>query len=172
MKLWHLSLLLLWPLQLAAQPATTSTKPLPVSIEADQLELDQGKGISHYRGNVVLTRGGLRIEAERITLYTREKKLQRAHAEGGPVNLTQEATAETGELHAEAASMDYLPQNELIKLKGNAHLWHDGNKFSGEQIQYNLKQQVVKASGDKQGDGRVKVILQPETSEQDGEKQP
>ena len=172
MKLWHLSLLLLWPLSLAAQPEQNTATPLAVSIEADQLELDQGKGISHYRGNVILTRGGLQIKAERITLYTQDKKLHRTMAEGDPVRLTQEATAEAGALQAEAASMDFRPQSEVITLKGNAKLVRDGNEFSGEQIHYNLKQEVVKASGDKQGNGRVKVILQPESQKQDGEKQP
>lgn len=173
MKLWHLSLLLFLSLSLVAQPAASQAeKAEAISIEADRLELNQGKGISHYTGNVVLTRGSLQIRAESITLYTLEKKLHRAVAAGNPAQLQQQATAEAGAMRAEAETMEYLPQSELVELKGKAHLWRDGNEFSGEQIRYNLKQQLVKASGDKEGEGRVRVLLQPEGQKTDTEGQP
>jgi lipopolysaccharide export system protein LptA len=164
--------MLLAMLATAQISSAAPAKAAPITIEADQLELDQKKGISHYRGNVVLQRGGLQIKAANITLHTRENKLHRAIAEGSPVHLTQGATADAGPMRAEAAHMEYLPQSEVIKLRGKAHLWRDGNEFSGEQIRYDLKRQLVKASGDKQGDGRVRVLLQPESEEPKAEEKP
>lgn len=170
----NLLLLLLLPLPLAAAPASPekANKPVPVTIEADRLELDQKLGTSHYLGRVILEQGPLQIKAESITLYSVEKKLHRAVAEGNPATLLQQGDSEAGPIRAEAAHMEYLPQSREIQLSGKARLWRDGNEFSGEQISYNLKQQLVKASGNTQGDSRVKVLLQPESTSQEQETPP
>ncbi len=162
MRRWPINLLLILPLSLAA--AQTAQKPAPITIEADRLELDQKRGSSHYRGNVLLQQGGLQIKADSITLYTVNKKLQRAVAEGLPATLLQQGDTPETAMRAEAQRMEYLPQSGQVELLGQARLWRNGNEFSGEQISYNLKQQLVKASGSEQGDGRVRVLLQPETS--------
>ncbi|MCW8919224.1 MAG: lipopolysaccharide transport periplasmic protein LptA [Gammaproteobacteria bacterium] len=172
MKHRLLSLLLLLPLPLplaAEQPAATD-KTAPVTIEADRMELDQKLGTSHYQGRVIMVQGALRIEAEAITLYSVEKKLRRAVAEGGPATLLQQGDDKTGPIRGEAAHMEYRPLARTIALSGQARLWRGGDEFSGEQINYNLEQQLVTASGapqesgqdSGQGGGRVRVLLQPE----------
>ena len=170
MKHWPLSLLLLLPLSVLAAPAANTTAA--VSIEADRMELDQKQGTSHYHGNVVLQQGGLQIKADSITLYSEKKKLQRAVAKGNPATLLQQSDDNKSPLRATALHMEYLPQSEKVKLKGQAQLWRDGNKFSGELISYDLKQRIVKATGDKQGDGRVRVLLQPESAKDITEDKP
>ena len=164
---WLLSLLLLVPLTLAAEQ--TAQKPAPITIEADRLELDQKRGRSHYQGNVLLQQGGLEIRADSITLHTVNKKLQRAVAKGQPATLLQQGETEDETMRAEALRMEYRPQSEQVELQGQARLWRNGNEFSGEQISYNLKQQLVKASGSEQGDGRVRVLLQPEAEAPEAE---
>ena len=171
MKHWYLSLLLLLPL--AAEPAPNSeNKPAAISIEADRMELDQKHGTSHYRGNVILQQGTLQIKADTITLYSVKKKLQRAVAKGSPATLQQQDDDGAGVLRATAMHMEYLPQSEVVKLRGKAQLWRDGNEFSGEQISYDLKQQIVKATGDEHGDGRVRVLLQPPSENEETESRP
>lgn len=160
MKPWLLSLLLLPALLLAAPD-----KPTPVTIEADRMELDQKRGTSVYTGNVVLVQGGLEIKAERITLYSVKKKLQRAVAKGSPATLVQQGESEENTIKAEAATMEYQPQSGEVQLSGKAQLWRGGSAFSGEQISYDLERQMVKASGSEEGQGRVKVLLQPEGDE-------
>jgi lipopolysaccharide export system protein LptA len=177
MNHWHHKLwlgLLLLPLSVhAAKPASPAAeKPAPITIEADQLELDQNKGTSLYRGNVVLQRGTLQIKADSITIHSAGKKLQWVQAKGNPVYLDQGATADAGPMHAEASQIEYQPQNEVVKLQGRAQLWRDGNEFSGEQIRYDLKRKLVKASGDKEGESRVRVLLQPESTEQNSKEKP
>ncbi len=166
MKQPLLSLLLLLSLTSPLAAAQEGGKKAPpVSIEADRLELDQGRGVSHYLGNVVMSRGSLSIRADKVTLHTENNKLKRAVASGKPVTLVRQPGDEGEAVRAEANEMEYLPSAEQIKLRGNARLWRDGNEFSGEQIDYNLKQQVVRASGDREKEGRVRVILQPEEAQ-------
>ncbi len=174
MKLFPKLLLLLWlllPLSLNAAPVTANSAP--ITIEADQLELDQRRGTSHYRGNVLLTQGGLQIKAARLTLYSAGQQLQRVEITGNPATLSQQGETPQETLRAEAQRMEYQPREGLIVLRGAAQLWRDGNEFSGDEIRYDLKRQRVKASGDaEQGGGRVRVLLQPEGTDLEMEEQP
>jgi lipopolysaccharide export system protein LptA len=174
MKHLLLSLLLLLSLPLAADDASAATpdKPAPITIEADRLELDQKRGSSHYQGNVLLQQGGLQIKADSITLHTVNKKLHRAVAKGQPATLLQLGETPESAMRAEALLMEYHPQSERVELSGKARLWRNGNEFSGEQISYDLKQQLVKASGSEQGNGRVRVLLQPESDTPPSEESP
>lgn len=174
MKLWPLSLLLLSLASIAAElaPSSGPGERAPITIEADSMELNQGSGTNHYRGNVVLVRGTLQIRADSILLYTRGKQLQRAVAEGNPVHLQQQGSSDDEPMRAESLYMEYLPQSESIELKGKAQLWRDGNKFSGDRIRYDLRRQTVKASGDEQGEGRVRVLLQPTDKDESVEENP
>jgi len=56
-------------------------------------------------------------------------------------------------------------------LLGNAELWQGGNRFSGKRIQYDPGQEKVIATGDpdatKDGAQRVKITLQPQSSQPD-----
>jgi lipopolysaccharide export system protein LptA len=70
---------------LSSQPgalALPSDPGQPIEIEAATLVLDQGKGIGTYSGNVVLTQGSIRIEAETLVIYMRDRKLDRLEALG------------------------------------------------------------------------------------------
>lgn len=163
MRRWFPSLLLLPALLASAEQTEVSgwSSSAPITIEADRLELDQKAGSSHYQGNVVLKQGGLQIKADSITLYLLNKQLRQAIAMGNPATLQQDGGNEAEPIRAEAQRMEYLPQSEEIKLSGSARLWRGGNAFSGEQISYHLAEQMVRATGDKKGEGRVRVLLLP-----------
>jgi len=171
MHRWPLSLLLL-PLVLSAAPP--SPEPTPVTIEADRMELDQRLGTSRYLGHVILLQGKLQIHADSITLYSAEGGLIRAQVEGNPATLKQEGDG-TQTLRAEAMQMEYMPHQQVVELKGKAKLSQGGNEFSGEQISYDLGQQLVRASGVPAEDGdksRVRVLLQPMEQETTPEEKP
>lgn len=164
MKRYLASLLLLLPVALIADAA-----PLAVTIEAQQLEMDRLKETSIYRGDVVLNRGALQIKADTITIFNKEKQLHRVEASGKPITLVHQGDEQIEPMRARADWIEYLPQQGQVILKGNAFLWRSNNEFSGEQIRYDMQKQLIKASGDKDGSERVRVLLQPATEE---EKQP
>ena len=69
---------------------------------------------------------------------------------------------------AEAEKISYQPQQEKISLQGRAKLHQGANVFEGENIQYDLKHNVLNASGasannpDKASSSqRVKMVLPP-----------
>lgn len=160
MKTWLTSLLLL---TVTSLPAAEGQKQEPITIEADRLELDQKSGTSIYVGNVILLQGGLELQADSLTLYSDNKQLRKAIALGNPVHLSQKQAGKGEVLRAEAGYMEYLLTTRVVELKQKAHLWRNGDEFIGERVLYDMDRELVKASGEKDGPGRVRVILQPDS---------
>ncbi len=153
------SLLLLLPVALAAQEIPHE----PISVVADRLEMSSESGISTYEGNVEMRQGSMRLRADSLQLQSSGTTLQAARARGKPATL-ERTDPQTGEqLKANAAHIEYRISDGVLELKDGAHLWRGKDEFSGDHITYELDNQVVRASGQKNGkeDGRVRVILQP-----------
>lgn len=154
--LWLICLCLL------ALPAMAE-KNQPITIEADRAEIDDRKGVSTYTGNVIMIQGGVRVEAEQITAYTREGELLRIQAQGEPVRF-QQARENEETIHGRSLKLDYDAQSEYLLLLNNAELWQDKDHFSGERIEYDVKQEKVLATGGKQPGQtkqRVQVTIHP-----------
>lgn len=140
----------------------------PIAVEADQLELNQKTGISIYTGHVRMQQGSTLLLADRLELHSVNKQLEQGYADGTPAHMEQ-LDPETGEMiRAEALHMEYRFNNGQLVLKGEAHLWRGGDEFSGNHLIYDKANKSVRAFGDKQtdGNGRVRVILQPEKGTQ------
>ena len=64
--------------------ALDSDQEQPIRITADEALRDEKQGYTVYRGNVRMTQGTLRIEADAITIYHRSEEADRIVAEGRP----------------------------------------------------------------------------------------
>ncbi|MBE0509400.1 MAG: lipopolysaccharide transport periplasmic protein LptA [Chromatiales bacterium] len=160
------SLVLALLLALPLGPLCADEAPAPISIEADRLEISQPDGRSLYQGQVVLQQGELRLEADTLQLQQQQGQLQRAIADGTPVRLQLPDDQSAQLIRAQALHMDYDISNNSIELKGEAVLWRGGDEFRGQLLRYNIEQRSVQASGHQPtdgSDGRVRIILQPES---------
>lgn len=145
--------------------ALTADKNQPVNVEADSVQIDDKKGVSIYKGNVVITQGSLRLDADTVTIYNPNKGLDKIVAEGGPAHFKQRPDNKDEDTRAQAARIEYHAADEKILLLNNAHIWQDKNEFSGDKIEYDTKQNLVSASKSATGSGRVQVTIQPKTTE-------
>jgi len=132
-----------------------------IFIESHELEVDDLNGVSEYRGAVIFRRGSILLEADEIKMYEQQHKLVRVVATGQPVKLRQELDSDRGETRAIADTMEYTISADSLLLKGNARLWQAGNDFSGDTIIYHIKDETVVAKGDKEQDGRVRIVIEP-----------
>jgi len=141
----------------------------PISLKADRVEINQKKGLSTYEGGVELQQGSMVISASRIVVYSKGNQVTRLEADGTPVKIRQRASPEKEETRAEARHIEYDPKSATLRLTGQAHIWQDGNEFSGETIIYDSLHSIVRASGsEQQGEQkgeqkkeRVEVIIKP-----------
>ena len=126
-----------------------------------------------YEGNVTLTQGSLRIEAEQLLLFRNGDQLERVTARGTPARYEQIISDGDSLTRAHGERIDYMAVQREILIEGNARLEQDGNQFSGEQIRYDMLRDTISAQGGdskpgEEGKQRIKVILQPQTSQEQG----
>ena len=163
-----LGILLLVPAMAMALP---SDREQPIEIESDSADIDNKKGVSVYRGDVVMIQGSTRITGDVVTVYTENQEVQKIVAEGFSKRAyyEEEQPDTQGTLQAWGHTIDYKIQDEKIHLVRQAQLVQKGDSFKGERIDYDLKLQKVNAKGqeNKQGEGRVQMVIQPKTEKQE-----
>jgi lipopolysaccharide export system protein LptA len=148
----------------AAAPATRNAQQ-PIQIEADRAEITEQSGVSVYSGRVNLRQGDLAMEGERLEIR-RDGNSGEIHAllTGSPAILTQ--PTDTGEMvNARAQRIDYRSRDRSIDLQGNAEFIRGRDRVSGQNIRYDAGARKLQATGPGSGNGRVQIIIQPETQQ-------
>lgn len=141
--------------------ALSSDKEQPINVEADSVEIDHKTGISVYKGNVTLSQGSIHLDADTVTLYSRNNDIEKAIAEGKPAHYRQRPDGKTEDIRAQSQRMEYYTGAGKLVLLDGAHVWQEQNQFSGNRIEYDVERSVVNASKAKSGKERVQVIIQP-----------
>ncbi len=155
-KTWLLSLLLLPGMAWAQTDG-------PIALSADSAEVNEAEGVSLYRGNVVLTRGDMRITGDLMRVFTdTERQLQRIEVEGTPATW-QQTLPEADPRQAEAPRMDYYASGpERVILREGGRLWQGDNTVSGTTITHYPAEARTVAEGEGGDDGRVSATVYPE----------
>jgi lipopolysaccharide export system protein LptA len=131
----------------------------PIQINADSAELDENKNIAVYHGNVRMEQGTMRVTADTMTIELKDQLVVRISAEGDRAHYQQRVKADEPMVFADAKTITYFTQEERVQLAGNAYLTQDQNEFSGDLIDYNIRDGKVDAQAT--GEGKVQMILQP-----------
>lgn len=162
--------ILLFALSAAASgpQALTSDRKQPVTVEADQAELDDARGVTTYQGRVVVTQGSLRITGDRVLLhYDENRDVTRAEAFGNPATYEQTPDGEKAPVRAQALRMEYQVREGVIELQDEAEVLQAGDSLRGRRVTYDTVNNRVKATGSGNAEDRVRVILTPR-GKQDG----
>jgi lipopolysaccharide export system protein LptA len=134
----------------------------PINVQSDSAEKIKEK--VYYRGNVTMTQGTITIKGETVTVESVNDKVQRLIADGGPAHFSQKPSADEDLVNATANNIDYQLVSDTVLLTKNATVEQTDSSIHGERIEYDIKEQRVRASGIGTGDnGRVRMILQPQT---------
>jgi lipopolysaccharide export system protein LptA len=152
---------------------STDDRDQPITIEADKAEINDREQISIYVGNVVLTQGGLKIRADLMTIYLKDKELQKVVAEGNPARYEQ-ARANEETIYGKSQRLDYAADTGQLFFVRNAEIWQGENRFSGERILYDLNTEKVVASGAQDtastSGQRVQVTIQPKAKNEQADR--
>lgn len=130
-----------------------------IQVDADSASYEPGQ--ASYRGDVILVQGGLTITAQSLDISAENNSAEKVIAEGEPAVYEQTGATEEERVKASAGRIEYDIVSNLIVLTGDAQIQHNGSEIRGGRITYNADNQIVKASADDKGAGRVKMILQP-----------
>lgn len=136
-----------------------SDRAQSITIMSDSAERNEQKGTTTYAGNVIMEQGSMRIDAEKVVIYNTKNKVTKIIASGTPARYQQKPSAKEGLVVAQAFRIEYNIADETLHLINSAFLKQEGTSLSGKRIDYDVKQSVVKAGGDKQQKERVKMVI-------------
>lgn len=142
--------------------ALQSDRQQPITIEADRADMDDQKGISVYRGNVILAQGTMELKCEVLTAHHESRALIKVIANGSPAYFRQRPASDKEEVVATAPRMEYLVNKQLVYLLDKAEVTQGRNVFRGKRIEYNITDNQVHAEGGSAPGERVKVTLFPQ----------
>ncbi len=134
----------------------------PVYLEADNVELDEQKSESIYKGNVQIQQGSMHILADEVTVHHYpDRRPEHITAVGAPVKYRQKIEGQKQEVQAEALRMEYDAGKDELTLIGKAVLFQGQDTFRSDRIVYDRANAQVKAGASVQGKERVKIRINP-----------
>ena len=142
----------------------------PIRIQSNSAEIDDNKGVSIYRGEVNVLQGSIRLLADEVVVHNSDKGISKVVATGNPAHYQQQRETDTAVTNAYGNIVEYRVIDQFIRIHKNARLEEDGNSFSGERIDYDMKNKTVKAFSDSSApngnkNSRVEIIIQPKAAQ-------
>lgn len=132
-----------------------------IEIEAREALRDESKGLTVYEGNVSIIQGSIRINADRVSVYSDGSKVSRIVCDGRPASYQQQQKADAVPVIARANTITYDLAGDIILLTGNASLEQDSAALSGQRIEYDLKQEIIRAGGGDGKNDRIRMVIPP-----------
>lgn len=174
-----LALALLGWLVAGTAHAEKADRDKPTNVEANQMFYDEAKQLNTFVGNVVLTRGTLVMQAEKLLIRQDAAGFQYAtmYAPAGGMTKFRQKRDGGKELWIEGYAADrieYDTKTEVAKLFKHAKVkMLDGTRVTdeveGELISYDSRTEFYTVSGsqnaDGKGGGRVRAVIQPRVQE-------
>lgn len=161
-------LALLAPLPALAEKADAEK---PLQIESDRMSANDLTKEATFEGDVVLTKGSIRMTADRIVVKEQEKGSHHAVATGNPVRFRQRMDAKDGKdavwVDGEAQRIEYDERTEKVELFDKARVNRAGDEVRGNYILYDQRTEFFSVTGGKgTSSGRVRAIIQPKSASQ------
>jgi lipopolysaccharide export system protein LptA len=150
--------------------AERADRDKPTHIEANRMSADEARRMSIFEGNVVLTKGTIRVDAERIVVRQDADGYQYATATGNPVRFRQKGDRR-GEregvwTEGEALRVEIDDRRQTIELFERARVRRDQDEVRGEFIALDLRTEFFTAGPAKGApagatEARVRAVIQP-----------
>ena len=153
-----------------AARAEKADRDKPTQIEANRMSADDARRLTIFDGNVVLTRGTMRLTADRVVVRQDAEGFQFATATGKPARFRQRQDAKPPEtegqwMEGEALRMEMDDRNGKIELYDDARVKRGGDDVAGNYIMLDQRSDFFSVSTGKDGkeapSGRVKATIQP-----------
>ncbi len=156
-----LPLMLLLVMPVSPVSALNGDREQPIHINADRMVAEEPKGYSHYIGNVHITQGSLKVDADEVYIYLIDGELDKLVIMGNPAKLQQIPDNSTEVVYSRAKRMEYFANTDRLFLIKDAEVWQGANRFSGEHIEYDTRNSRVSANSKGKESGRIRAVIIP-----------
>ena len=141
--------------------AAEEERQQPVHLRADRIDVDQKKGLSLYRGNVVFSQGTLRLTAARAEVQSRANAVETVTAEGKPVTFRHRPEGLAEFIDGAASRAVYQAMTRRVDLYGEVQVRRGRDLFRGAVLRYDIDNRSIAAEGT--AGQRVYAALLPRT---------
>ena len=133
-----------------------------IEIESREAIREETKGLTIYTGDVTITQGSIKIQADQVTVHSVNNSVNHIVCTGRPASYQQRPKADSGLVVARGNTIQYNLDTDVILLMGNAALEQEEATLNGERIEYDLKQEVIRArGGTESGNERIRMVIPP-----------
>ena len=145
--------------------ALETDREQPITIRADDGEVNENQGTFVYRGNVIITQGTLEVTADEVEIHTAERAIiqiiARMDKDSEDLAHYQQQMNEADDMvYADARKITYLVQEERLHLSGEARLQQVEDVFTGELLYYDMARGIANLSSGDQSN-RVNMTITP-----------
>ena len=140
----------------------------PTQVEANRMSADDVRRLNIFEGDVIVTKGTIRLTCERLVVRQDAEGFQFATATGKPAKFRQRQDPRPGEkeglwMEGEALRIELDDRNQKIELFDKARVNRGGDEVAGDYIFVDQRADFYQVSSGKGGaekPGRVKAIIQ------------
>src|SRR6185503_7524744 len=147
--------------------AEKADRDKPTQVEANKMSADDARRLNIFEGEVVVTKGTIRLTAEKLIVRQDAEGFQLATATGKPAKFRQRQDAKPGEkegiwVEGEALRIELDDKNQKIELFDKARVNRGGDEVAGDYIFVDQRADFYQVSSGKGGEkhGRVKAVIQ------------
>jgi len=150
---------------------------MPTQIEANRMSADDARRMTIFEGSVIVTRGTMRLTADRVVVRQDSEGWQFATATGKPARFRQRQDPKPPEtvgtwMEGEALRMEMDDKSGKIELYDAARVKRGGDEVAGNYIMLDQRSDYFSVSTGKEAKdaapgkegttaGRVKAVIQP-----------
>jgi lipopolysaccharide export system protein LptA len=140
----------------------------PTQVEANRMSADDARRLNIFEGDVVVTKGTMRLTADRLVVRQDAEGFQYATANGRPARFRQRQDPKPGEkegvwIDGEALRIELDDRNQKIELFDKARVNRGCDEVAGDYIAVDQRSDFYEVKGGKDAGakGRVKAVIAP-----------
>lgn len=116
-------------------------------------------------GNVRISQGSMVINADKAEVFQPAgATISRVVLTGNPATMAQTLDGDGGTMKAQARTIDYALQQNLVTLRQQVKVEQTRGTMTGELVEYDIKSGQLKGGGGGTA-GRIQMRIEPEAPE-------
>ncbi|MGE5384360.1 MAG: lipopolysaccharide transport periplasmic protein LptA [Betaproteobacteria bacterium] len=151
--------------------AEKADRDKPIQVEAQKITVDDAKKVQVLEGDVVMTKGTITIQSDRIVITEDKYGFQKGTAFGGPQGLARFRQKREGKeeyVEGQAERIEYNTKDEIAELFHRAWVKSGEDQVKGDYIWYDsIAEKYLVTAGEtrdpKGPPARVRAIIQPKS---------
>lgn len=132
----------------------------PIIIDSDTSDSDLRSGITRFSNNVTIQRGAMLVNADEGVVHQVEGRIAMIELFGSPTTW-RDRLDDGSIVNGRANRIEFLVDENVVTLSGDARLEHEGGQFTGNQLIYDLDTESL--AGRSSNGNQVRVVIEGDT---------